>query len=215
MTDRMSGKRFLIDTGAAASVIPIRNHDIRFGRPGPPLVAANGAQIRTFGTRRVNLHFYARRYEWEFIIADVTQPILGADFLCNFGLLVDVRNEQLLDVDSLTSLNLQAAYDADPSLSNISISGPFASLLSEFPDLVTPIFSSTTTKHGVEFFIPTTGPPIHSRFRRLEPDKLRIAKAEFAKMEAMGIIRRSSSPWSSPLHMVSKTDGGWRLPPPK
>ena len=29
-------------------------------------------------------------------------------------------------------------------------------------------------------------------------------------MEAMGIIRRSSSPWASPLHMVSKTSGGWR-----
>ena len=29
-------------------------------------------------------------------------------------------------------------------------------------------------------------------------------------MDAMGIIRRSSSPWASPLHMASKTSGGWR-----
>ena len=28
-------------------------------------------------------------------------------------------------------------------------------------------------------------------------------------MEAMGIIRRSSSPWVSPLHMVPKASGGW------
>ena len=29
-------------------------------------------------------------------------------------------------------------------------------------------------------------------------------------MEALGIIRRSCSPWSSPLHMVPKNSGGWR-----
>ena len=29
-------------------------------------------------------------------------------------------------------------------------------------------------------------------------------------MEAMCIVRRSSSPWSSPLHVVHKPSGGWR-----
>ena len=29
-------------------------------------------------------------------------------------------------------------------------------------------------------------------------------------MEDMGIIRRSDSPWSFPLHMVPKNSGGWR-----
>uniref|UniRef100_A0A5S6Q3A6 Reverse transcriptase domain-containing protein n=1 Tax=Trichuris muris TaxID=70415 RepID=A0A5S6Q3A6_TRIMR len=29
-------------------------------------------------------------------------------------------------------------------------------------------------------------------------------------MEEMGIVRRSNSPWSSPLHMVPKASGGWR-----
>ena len=84
-------------------------------------------------------------------MAEVTQPLLGADFFCHFGLLVDVRNEQLLDLDSLTSLDLQAANDTDPVLSSLSIEGPFSSLLSEFPDLVTPTFSSENTKHGVQF----------------------------------------------------------------
>ena len=26
----------------------------------------------------------------------------------------------------------------------------------------------------------------------------------------MGIIRKSNSPWSSPLHIVAKQNGGWR-----
>lgn len=29
-------------------------------------------------------------------------------------------------------------------------------------------------------------------------------------MEALGIIRRSNSPWASPLHLVPKSNGGWR-----
>ena len=41
-------------------------------------------------------------------------------------------------------------------------------------------------------------------------DKLAIAKREFAEMEKMGIIRKSNSPWSSPLHIVAKQNGGWR-----
>ena len=40
--------------------------------------------------------------------------------------------------------------------------------------------------------------------------KLVIAKAEFENMERLGIIRPSSSPWSSPLHIVAKQGGGWR-----
>ena len=49
-----------------------------------------------------------------------------------------------------------------------------------------------------------------AKSRRLDPEKLEIARLEFAEMEKAGIVRRSCSPWSSPLHMVRKKDGGWR-----
>jgi hypothetical protein len=65
-------------------------------------------------------------------------------------------------------------------------------------------------KHDVEHHLVTTGPPIASKFWRLEGTKLAAAKEEFSKMEAEGIVRRSTSPWSSPLHMVEKADGSWR-----
>ncbi len=45
---------------------------------------------------------------------------------------------------------------------------------------------------------------------RLDTEKLAAAKAEFAALEQDGIIRRSSSPWTSPLHMVKKPDGLWQ-----
>ena len=41
-------------------------------------------------------------------------------------------------------------------------------------------------------------------------DKFSAAKDEFTKMEEAGIVRRSNSPWSSPLHIIPKQSGGWR-----
>ena len=56
-----------------------------------------------------------------------------------------------------------------------------------------------------------TGPPVAARPRRLAPNHLAAAKREFEHMLQLGIIRPSSSPWSSPLHMVpKKTPGDWR-----
>ncbi len=62
----------------------------------------------------------------------------------------------------------------------------------------------------MEHHIQTTGPPIASKFRQLDPDKLAAAKADFLQLERDGIVQRSNSPWSSPLHMVRKPDGSWR-----
>jgi Reverse transcriptase (RNA-dependent DNA polymerase) len=65
-------------------------------------------------------------------------------------------------------------------------------------------------KHGVEHKITTAGQPVTAKFRRLYPECLAAARAEFDAMLAAGIVRRSNSGWSSPLHMVRKKDGGWR-----
>ena len=89
-------------------------------------------------------------------------------------------------------------------------SNKFRKVLNEFPDILKPTFSTAVVKHGVQHFIPTKDRPVFARARRLAPEKLKIAKPEFLEMEKMGIIQKSSSPWASPLHMVSKQNGGWR-----
>ncbi|XP_018361218.1 PREDICTED: uncharacterized protein LOC108759968 [Trachymyrmex cornetzi] len=59
--------------------------------------------------------------------------------------------------------------------------------------------------------IQTKGPPVASRPRRLPPDKLKTAKAEFAHLLQLGICRPSKSPWAAPLHLVPKKQpGSWR-----
>jgi hypothetical protein len=62
----------------------------------------------------------------------------------------------------------------------------------------------------VQHFITTVGQPSTAKFRRLDPVRLAAAKAEFQAILDEGVIRRSCSQWSSPLHMVKKKDGSWR-----
>jgi hypothetical protein len=66
------------------------------------------------------------------------------------------------------------------------------------------------THHGVLHHLRTSGPPITLAFWRLDAEKLKAAQAEFAELERTIIVRRSDSPWASPLHMVRKADGSWR-----
>uniref|UniRef100_A0A8C5DEF6 Gypsy retrotransposon integrase-like protein 1 n=1 Tax=Gouania willdenowi TaxID=441366 RepID=A0A8C5DEF6_GOUWI len=178
---------------------------------GPPLTSANDTPIRTYGTKTVDLCFGGQRFTWDFVTADISFPLLGADFLCAHGLLVDVKNGRL--VDALTFSSFACVRDEgtyDGLSSSLSEGDMYQKLLGEFPSLTQPTFAATTAKHGVEHHIETKGPPIHARARRLNPERLTIARAEFANMERLGIIRRSDSPWASPLHMVPKPDGGWR-----
>ena len=55
----------------------------------------------------------------------------------------------------------------------------------------------------------TTGPPVFATACRLSPEKLTTAKKEFTELEHLGIVWKSNSPWSSPLHIVNKPGGGF------
>ena len=199
--DSLHHRRFLVDSGAELSIIP------GSGETGTAtttrLTSASGQPISTFGKRRLEFRFGDQTFSWEFIVAAVTKPLLGADFLHAHNLLVDVRNQRLLPGTSGSSSFLASSVlDSVPP--------DFRRLLEKYPSVSEPNFSNSAPPLGVIHHIKTTGPPISCKARRLDPDKLRDAKKEFEKLEALGIIRRSSSPWCSPLHMVKKKNGEWR-----
>ncbi len=100
ITDRITGTRFLVDTGAEVSVILPSAAERRLIKPKerPTLQAVNNTSIGTFSERSLTLDFgLRRRFRWIFILADVKSPILGADFLRAHNLSVDVGHNRLTD----------------------------------------------------------------------------------------------------------------------
>ena len=147
-----------------------------------------------------------KQYRWDIVIAEVSRPLLDADFLRANLLLVDLRGKRLVDAETYFSSLLCEAGAPALHLSTISQPGnEYDRLLANFPEITRSNFFTLHTKHDVEHFIKTTCPPIHVRACQLPPDRLRSAKAEFFKMEGMGIIRRS------PLHMVPNLQGDGAL----
>lgn len=177
-------------------------------------MAANSSQINTYGRKLLSIDLGLRRsFTWNFIIADVEKPILGADFLKHFGLLVDMKRKAL--IDPLTSLKSIARPFKGYSFAlticnNPSLNSSIQNLLNEFREITVDDGFLKPTKHPISHHILTNGPPIVSKVRRLPGDKLAAAKKEFEFLLEQGICRPSNSPWSSPLHLVKKKNGEWR-----
>ena len=140
----------------------------------------------------------AHRKQARLIAADVSRPLLGANFLRTHNLLVDMKNRRLIEADTFSGIPCYVSTFTPTNLALVEpSSNTFRKLLNEFPDLLKPTFSAAEVKHGVHHFIPTKDRPVFARARRLAPDRLAIAKKEFSEMEKMGIIKKSSSPWAS------------------
>ena len=220
LRDELSGRHFLVDSGADVSVFPksMLSPSAPASSPSGTLVAANGSAIDTYGSRRLSLRFNKLNAVHPFLLADVPRPILGSDFFSARDLLIDVRNRQLVRLPRISTplAVLPAVTDTSPlTLSLAGLHTPRANvieaLLDDFPQVLVSSFDSKKSPaHGIRHVVPTIGPPVFARPRRLAGDKLAVARAEFANMLKMGIVRRSSSPWASPLHVVAKANGGWR-----
>lgn len=206
--DPLTHLSFLIDTGADLSALPIT-----FASGLVPddlyLYAANGTRIKTFGHKTLTLSLgLDTTFSWDFLIAEVDCPIIGADFLHNNDLMVDLRGSKLIYGKTSQSTSGIITIRQAPTIKILHIEEPYCTMLARFPDITK--LSDTMVKTTTEHHIVTKGPPIHAHPRRLAPDKLEAAKKEFDLLQNLGICRPSASAWASPLHMVKKSDGSWR-----
>lgn len=209
--DPFSRTNFLIDTGADVSVLPPTPPDLQKRSSAFSLVAANGSSIPTYGKRLVKVSLGLRReFSWIFTIAEVTRPIIGADFLTHFNLLVDLRGRTLIDRLTLIKTQGKITMDPTPTITAYKSDGAFHQLIQSYADIMEDQPTSTAMAQNISHHIETKGAPVFARARKLPPAKLQQAKNEFDRMIQRGHCRPSKSTWASPLHMVRKSDGSWR-----
>ena len=104
LQDFLSGRRFLVDTGASVSVFPQNAPTSSAPLSETKLLTAGGSLLPCFGACIIPLRFGSRHFSWTFQPAPVSVPILGSNFLRHHALLVDVARARVFDADSLDVL---------------------------------------------------------------------------------------------------------------
>ena len=192
--------------------MPVANYPKQISNPLYSLSAANGSKISTYGTKLLRVNLGLRRcFVHEFTIASVDRPIIGADFLSKFNLLVDLKNKRICDAETLLSVNGACASVDTPTPKYYSIDSHYGNILRNYPSLTTNPDYSAPVKHSVVHYIHTDGQLPFAKPRRLDDERHRAAKHEFQHMVDLGICQPSSSNISSPLHLVKKkSENDWR-----
>jgi hypothetical protein len=87
-----TGRAYLVDTGAAVSVVPFRG---RSATTTAYLTGPDNKVIPAWGSVQLQLRFGCRLFSGDFVQAAVSKPILGVDFLARHKLLVDSASRRV------------------------------------------------------------------------------------------------------------------------
>ena len=160
---------------------------------------------------------FSKFFEFCFYVTNHSSyGILGADFLQTFGLAVDVASRRLIHPHDPTRHSQfsdeKSPSEFEPSSTSDSSGELLTHFQSCFPEVFEPMSRSRTIRHSIIARVETTTEtPVWSKARRLSPEKLNALKEEVSRLVSQGILTESHSAWSSPIVMVKKPSGKFRL----
>lgn len=147
----------MIDTGSDVSVFPRKMVRRSLAPTDFQLFAANNTIIKTYGSEVRTLDLRLRRsFSWRFVVADVIQPIIGADFLAHHGILPDLKNKRLIDEQTLLSTKARLTTGRQPTVATINKECKIEELLRKYIEITRPTALKKTV-HDVEHHIITSG----------------------------------------------------------
>ena len=211
--DKNTKLHFLVDSGSDVSILPkkylgVSNKSFIFA--DYTLNAANETPIATYGLSPLCIDIgLPKKFYWNFVIAEMEVPILGADFLQHYHLIPDLTKRRIYDGVNLTSTICAERQSNTPAVQlvkEIPTDPRIKDLLDKFPTLTRPPRYHEKPNHDVLHYIYTHGPPVHAKVRRLRPDISDRVKNQFDAMIDVGTCSHSSSDWSSGLVVVEKKD---------
>jgi cleavage and polyadenylation specificity factor subunit 1 len=207
LKDTNTQYEFLVDSGSDVSVLPRSLIKDPLQPSSYRLYAVNQSHIRTYGLKTIELDVgLPKKYTWNFVIADVSTPIIGADFLKHHSLLPDLTRGRLVDGKMLCSAIGKLQHSDQAAVLAIAADHDtrISLLLQKYPNIVKPPTYSEKPTHDIQHFIETKGRPVYQKLRRLDAHTERIVREKFKEDISRGLCRPSSSQWSSPLVVVKK-----------
>ncbi|GBP73156.1 hypothetical protein EVAR_52583_1 [Eumeta japonica] len=99
----------------------LRRATATYKRTTYQLNAAKGTTVNIYGYINLELDLSLRQdYPWRFVVADVTKPIIGADFLQFYSHMVDIRNRRLID-NTTTLFTSKSETTSSSMISSVKI----------------------------------------------------------------------------------------------
>ena len=211
----------LVDTGATVSCVDSRFILPSLISPCPyvALASANSTNLSVIGTSVITFFMQNRRFTQSFFVIRglIESMILGMDFLRTHRARLDCvsRSLSFQPPSPWTQPSGPGSIDQPRPVTYVSVAAvgvrlSTSQLASEYPGIVQ--FKAGQAKvKPIKIGIQKHAVPIKQNIRKKALTEKDIIATEVQQMLALGVIRPSSSPWSSPIQLVTKKSGEIRF----
>lgn len=189
---------FLVDTGASVTILPINfARGLHLNHTPVRLSSATGDNIPCHNETSVDIVIpgLRRLFPWTVVVANTLDPLLRADFLRHYALILGCRTGKLHDnkMEHCTTSTQVTATTQQITVNNCSqLSKPVQFLLNKYPTLFMPRRERPNTSITRIKYTTDTGnsKPTSAKARQLPEEKYKVIKQEFTALMNTGIIRR-------------------------